>query len=142
MKKYYFLIPVIILLAFSSCKETSELSDKNEDVIGAYQYTGNKNGMAILSEKHFIFVPYMDTVSTMVDSLNTGENIPKQILVEAGTWSMQDSIITLTFLYHSNPAKIGTTTRVTRTINGNNVDNYILGKNGEILDEVPIIRLD
>jgi hypothetical protein len=77
-----------------------------------------------------------------LDSLNTGENIPKQILVEAGTWTMQDSIITLTFLFHSNPEMIGTTARVTRTVNGNNVDNYILGTNGDVIASVPIIRLD
>ena len=129
-------------MTFSSCKETSELSDKQDEIIGAYRYTGNYNGMAILSEKHFIFVPKMDTVSAMVDSLNTGENVPNQIIVEAGTWSLQDSIVTLTFLYHSNPAKIGTSTRIARSINGNNVDNYVLGKNDEILRKVSIIKLD
>jgi len=142
MKKYFLIIPVIILVAFSSCEETTELSDKQNEVIGTYRYIGNHNGMAIFSEKHFISVPNMETESAMVDSLNTGENIPNQILVGAGTWSMQDSIITLTLSFHSNPAKTGTSIRFKHIINGNKVYHYILGKNGKVIGKVSLIKLD
>ena len=142
MKKYYLLIAAILLVAFSSCKETTELSDYQNEIIGAYQYTGSHNGMAIISEKHFIFVPYMETEFEMVDSLNSGKNIPNQIIVETGTWSLQDSIITYTFLYHSNPAKIGTSIRVKHIASGNNVDAYILGKNDEVIRKATAIKLD
>lgn len=142
MKKYFLFIPAIILLAFSSCKETSDVSDKQNELIGAYQYTGKQNGMAIISEKYFLFVPYMDTVSAKLDSLNTGENMPKQISVEAGTWSIQDSIVTFTFLYHSNPARIGTSIRVTYAIDGNNYTHNILGANGEVIGRGSTIKLD
>lgn len=141
-KKYFLIVLAIMLVAFSSCKETSDLSDYKDEIIGTYQYTGNSNGMAIYSETHFIFVPKMDTVSTKVDSLNIGENVPNQILVEAGTWSLQDSIVTHTFIYHSDLAKIGTSMRAKIIIKGNNGDAYVLGENDEVLGKASAIKLD
>ena len=129
-------------MAFSSCKETTELSDYQNELIGAYRYTGNHNGMIIISKEYFLMVPNMETESAMVDSLNTGENVSKQIYFGAGTWSVQDSIVTCTFQNHSNPASIGSTIRFTRTINGNNVDHYVLGKNDEVIGRGSSIKLD
>ncbi len=78
----------------------------------------------------------------MVDSIDIGENNPKQLIVESGTWTLQDSIITYTFLYHSNPARIGTSIRIKHIASGNNVDGYFLGKNDEVNSKVTAIKLD
>jgi hypothetical protein len=142
MKKYFLIIPVIILVAFAACTETTELSEKQNEIIGAYQFTGNNNGMAIFSENNFLIVSNLETESATVDSLNTGMNLPKQIVIEAGTWSLQDSIFTNTYSYHSNPAKIGTYTRFKITTVGNKRDTYILGKNDEVIGIVTAIKLD
>jgi hypothetical protein len=142
MKKYFLLIAAIILVAFSSCNETTELSDMQNQIIGAYRYTGNNNGMGIYSEKHFIFVPKMETEVEMLDSSNTSENKTKQIIVEAGTWTLQDTIITNTFTYHSNPAKIGTSMQVALSFNGNDVVYYVLGKDNEVIRKGSAIKLD
>ena len=124
MKKYFLIIPAIILVAFSSCKETTELQDMRSEIIGAYRYTGDLNGLIIVSEKHFLAVPKMENEIESDDSLNTAENKPKQIFVESGTWSLQDSIITYTRQYHTNPKLIGTKVRVKHV--ANNYDNIVV----------------
>ena len=132
MKEYLWTISAIILLAFVSCKETTGSKDVQNEIIGTYQYTGNLDGIAITAEDYFIFAVNMGTGSAMADSLNTGKNITNQFMVEAGTWSMQDSIVTCTILYDSNPAMVGTSFRYTYTLNGNNFTYNVLGDNGEI----------
>jgi len=89
--------------------------------------------MAIINETHFIFIYRMKTESVIVDSLNTGEDLPNPFFVEGGTWTMQDSIVTCTLLYDSNPAMIGTSFRFIPTFNGNITTYKVLGDNDEVV---------
>lgn len=144
MKKFFLLILVIILVTFSACKEAIEVSNYHDEILGAYRYTGNYNGMAILSDKHFLFVPNMKTDTTLTDSLTTAKKIRNLAFVESGTWTMQDSIITYTFQFHSNPSKIGTSVRVKHIANSENdtVVGQILGENDEVIYSAKLIKLD
>lgn len=142
MKKCFLLIPAIILVAFTSCMEKTELSDKENEILGAYQYTGNRDGMAIIAKNYFIFVGSMNTESAMDDSLDTAENIQNEFSVEAGKWSLQDSIVTCTSLYNSNPASVGTSFRWTYDIDGDNYTFNVLGDNGEVIGRGSAIKLN
>jgi len=129
-------------MAFSSCTETDELSDKEHEIIGTYQYTGNRDGMSIIAKDYFIFTGIVNTESAMADSLNTAENRRNEFSVEAGKWSIQDSIVTCTSLYNSNPAGVGTSFRWTYTIDGDNYTFNILGDNGEVIGKGTAIKLN
>jgi len=91
MKNYLIIVPVAILMSFSSCQVEEEETKEQNEIIGVYQYTGNMEGVSVMTEKHFVFFARSIIESLPYDSLDIQTKY-KSLTIHAGKWTIQDSI--------------------------------------------------
>ncbi len=142
MKNYLIIVPVAILMSFSSCQELDEQTKEQNEIVGVYQYTGNREGISVMTEKYFIFFGKAKSESAIVDSSNTYQNKYNSFSIHAGKWTMQDSVITCNILFDKDPAGIGTSFRFKYSTDGDKFISYILGENDEVIGKATNIRLE
>lgn len=141
MKNYLIIVPVAILMSFSSCQVVEEETKEQNEIIGVYQYTGNMEGVSVMTEKHFVFFARSIIESLPYDSLDIQTKY-KSLTIHAGKWTIQDSIITCNILFDKNPAAIGTSFRFKYKTEGDKFISYVLGSNDEVVGTATNIRLE
>lgn len=107
MKNYFILIAVAIIMSLSSCQQKEQHSKVQNDIVGVYQYIDGREGLSVITEKYFIFTGRWKHEPSPVDSDDYYEKEYKTLFIEAGTWTMQDSIITCSQLFGKEPSDNG-----------------------------------
>ena len=121
MKKYNILIALAIILSFSSCQQKEEQSDTQDEIVGVYQMTGNREGMFVMTEKYFVYAARAKNESSAVDSIDYYKNEYNLLRAEAHTWTRQDSIINCTYLFDKDSSNIGQSWRFTYSFKGDTI---------------------
>ena len=142
MKKYNILIAVAIIMSFSSCQQKEEQSNTQNEIVGVYQLTDNREGMLAITEKYFVYAARAKNESSAVDSIDYYKNEYNLLKAEGHTWTMQDSIITCTYLFDKDSSKIGQTFRWTYSFKGDTLLVNILNPNNEVIAIVSAIKLE
>ena len=141
MKNSLIIVPIAILMSFSSCKVDVEETIYQNEIVGVYQYIDNIEGMSIMTEKHFIFFARYKLESTPYDSLDIQSKF-SSFDIHAGKWTLQDSVITCNILFDKNPSAIGTSFRFKYNIEGERFNSFVLGPNDEVVGTATNIRLE
>lgn len=124
---------IITLVIAYSCQSNQKFDKRTSDIIGAYQYTGNLEGVALYDENHFAFT--FRTKTNKPDSALTIEEKYNSLESSAGTWTAKDSVVTLTMTFHKNPKMIGTIHRFVYKNNGNEHNYRLIDQNGKTIGE-------
>jgi len=141
MKKYLILIAGAMLMFFSSCQQNKKQPDTQNNVAGVYQYIDGREGISIMTDKYFLFTGrWKDDPSTVESEINY-EKEYKTLFLEAGTYTMQDSIITCNLLFGKKPSDTGTSFRFTFTFKGDTAIFHVLNEDGEIAGTGATLRL-
>jgi hypothetical protein len=141
MKKFFFLTAVVLSITFSSCQQNKKPSTEQSDVVGVYQYTGNLEGMSIWTDKYFVAAAKNKNEPSEVDSTDFYKHAYQSLVMEAGTWTQEDSIVTCTYLFAKNPSLVGKTFRFTYNSEGDNFSYHVLNENNERIGGGSTIRL-
>jgi len=142
MKKYNILIAVAIIMSFSSCQQKEEQSNTQDELVGVYQMTGNREGICAITEKYFVYAARAKNESSAVDSIDYYKNEYNLLRAEGCTWTRQDSIITCTFLFNKDSSKIGQSWRFTYSFKGDTFFTNVLNDNNEVILSVSAIKLE
>lgn len=121
---------IAIVVLFSSCQQKEKQLSK-DDLIGVYKYVG-REGLAIWTEKYFVAAATWRHEPLPVDSTDYYKREYRSIMMEAGTWTMQDSIINCTLLFGKEPSDSATSFRFTCSFRGDTCIFHILKENGEV----------
>ena len=127
------------LIVGFSCQSNQKSGKNTSDLVGAYEYTGNLEGMALSDESHFAFT--YKRKSGKPDSLLTVEEKYNAIQANAGTWTLKDSIVTLTITFSKDPKMVGTVHRFVYNNIGNKHTYRIIDKNGKTIREGFAIKI-
>lgn len=130
---------IIAIIAGSSCQSNQESNKSASDIIGAYEYTGNLEGIALYDESHFAFT--FRTKTNKPDSAMTCEERFNSIESNAGTWTVKDSIVTLTITFHKDPKMIGTIQRFVYKNIGNEHNYRLIDQNGRTIGKGTAIKI-
>lgn len=129
MKKLKIIALAIIALAVAySCKNVQKSDKVTSDIVGAYEYTGDLEGFALYDESHFAFT--FRTRPDKPDSLLTVEEKYNSLESTAGTWTAQDSVVTLTVTFHKDPQMIGSVHRFVYKNSGNEHNFRLIDQDG------------
>ena len=128
-------------LSFSSCQLKEKASTKQNDIIGVYKYIDGREGLSIMTDKYFIFSGRWKHDPLPEDSADYYGKEYNTLFIEAGTWTMQDSIITCNLLFGKNPSAAGTSFRFTFTLKGDTAVFHVLNKNGEVTGKGTTLKL-
>jgi hypothetical protein len=141
MKNYLILIAAAIIMSFSSCQQKEEQSNTQNEIVGVYQPIDYAEGMLAITEKYFVYAARWKNESSAVDSIDHYENEYNLLRAEGQTWTMQDSIITCTYLFDKDPSKIGQSWRWTYSFKGDTLLANVLNDNNEVVLSLPLIKL-
>ena len=122
----------------SSCNSrTAENENVGSPIVGTWEYTGDVHGMAIWTENNFIFFASFKPDSLFKDSLNSEGMLDryKTMAVLAGTYTIQDSIVTCTNKYAKNPQSVGDTWRWQYSVSGDELHWKVMDDNGKVTGE-------
>ena len=142
MKKYNILISVAIIMSFSSCQQKVEQSNTQNEIVGVYQPIDYAEGMCAITEKYFVYAARWKNESSAVDSIDYYKNEYNLLRAEGCTWTMQDSIITCTYLFDKESSKIGQSWRFTYSFKGDTCIFNVLNDNNEVILSVSGLRLE
>jgi hypothetical protein len=142
MKKYNILIAAAIIMSFSTCQPKEEQSNTQNEIVGVYQPIDNPEGMIAITEKYWVYAARWKNESSAVDSIDYYKNEYNLLRAEGCTWTMQDSIITCTFLFDKDPSMIGQSWRFTYSFNGDTCIFNALNDNNEIYLSVSALKLE
>jgi len=142
MKKYNLLIAFAIIMSFSSCQQKEEQSNAKHEIIGVYQPIDYADGMIAITEKYWVYAARWKNESTTVDSIDFYKNEYNLLRAEGCTWTMQDSIITCTYLFDKESSKIGQSWRFTYSFDGDTLLANVLNDNNEVILSVSALRLE
>ena len=142
MKKYLMLIAAAIIMSFSSCHQKEEQSNIQNEIVGVYQPIDYAEGMMAITEKYFVYAARWKNESSAVDSIDYYKNEHNLLRAEGCTWTMQDSIITCTHLFHKESSKIGQSFRFTYSFNGDTCIFDLLNENDEIYLSLSALKLE
>ena len=142
MKKYSILIAAAIIMSFFSCQQNEEQSNRQNEIVGVYQPIDYAEGMLAITEKYFVYAARWKNESSAVDSIDYYENEYNLLRAEGCTWTMQDSIITCTYLFDKDSSNIGQSWRFTYSFKGDTLIANILNDNNEVILILPLIKLE
>jgi len=142
MKKYSILIAAGIIMSFSACQQKEKPSNTQNEIIGVYQFTDNPEGILTMTEKYFVYAARWKNESSAVDSIDYYENEYNLLRAEGCTWTMQDSIITCTYLFHKDSSNIGQSFRFTYSFEEDSVLFNILNSNNDVVLSLSAIKLE
>ena len=142
MKKYKILIAAAVIMSFFACQEKEEQSDTQNEIVGVYQPIDYAEGMIAITEKYFVYAARWKNESSAVDSIDHYENEYNLLRAEGCTWTMQDSIITCTYLFEKDSSNIGQSFRWTYSFKGDTMLANILNSNNHVILSLPSIRLE
>jgi hypothetical protein len=142
MKKYNILIALAILMSFTSCQQKEEQSNTQHEIVGVYQPIDYAEGMIAITEKYWVYAARWKNESSAVDSIDHFENEYNLLRAEGCTWTMQDSIITCTYLFDKDPSKIGKSWRWAYSFKGDTLFANVLGDNNEVILSLSAIKLE
>ena len=128
---------LITIMSVSSCDQNMDREENVANIIGTWEYTGNRSGMAIFDDKNFIFFTMSKPDSLFGDSLTLDELRDRynSINTTAGTYVIRDSLVTCTIKYAKTPNIRGNTFRWTYTLVGDSLHFKILDENGKVRNE-------
>lgn len=130
---------IIVLIAYNSCQSNQGSEKRTSDIIGAYAYTGNLEGIALYDESHFSFT--FRTKMNKPDSVLTCEERYNSLQANAGTWTIKDSIVTLTCTFHKDPRMIGTVHRFVYKNIGNEHHYRLIDQEGKTISQGTAIKI-
>ena len=136
------LIAAAIIMSFSTCQQKEKQSDTQNEIVGVYQPIDYAEGMMAITEKYFVYAARWKNESSAVDSIDYYKNEYNLLRAEGCTWTMQDSIITCTFLFHKDSSKIGQSFRWTYSFKGDTMLANILNDNNEVILSVSAKKLE
>ena len=142
MKKYLMLVAAVVIMSFSACQGEKEQSNTQNEIVGVYQMTGNREGMLAITEKYFVYAARSKNESSTVDSIDYYKNEYNSLRAEGQTWTMQDSIITCTYLFDKDSSKIGQSWRWTYSFKGDTLLANKLNDNNEVELSLSLIKLE
>ena len=142
MKKYNILIAAAIIMSFSTCQQKEEQSNAQHEIVGVYQPIDYADGMMAITEKYFVYAARWKNESSAVDSLDYYRNEYNLLRAEACTWTMQDTIITCTYLFDKDSSKIGQSWRFTYSSKGDTLVANILNSNNDVILSLSALRLE
>ena len=142
MKKYNILVAAAIIMSFSSCQQKEKQSATQNEVVGVYQFTDNPEGMFVMTEKYFLYASRWKNESSIVDSIDHYENEYNLLRMEGCTWTMQDSIITCTYIFNKDSSEIGQSFRWTYSFKGDSILVNVLNSNNEVILSLSGIKLE
>jgi len=131
----------IMMVLFSSCRQKEKASSDRNAIVGVYQYIDGREGLSIITDRYFIFSGRWQHDPLPEESEAYYEKEYKTLFIEAGTWTMQDSIITCKLLFGKNPSAVETSFRFTFTFRGDTAIFHILNKNGEVTGKGSTLKL-
>jgi len=126
MKKYNILIALAIIMSFSTCQQKEEQSNTQNEIFGVYQPIDYADGMIAITEKYWVYAARWKNEYSAVDSIDYYKNEYNLLRAEGCTWTMQDSIITCTFLFDIDSSKIGQSWRFTYSFEGDSCNFNVL----------------
>jgi len=142
MKKYNILIALAIIISFSSCQQKEKQSDTQDEIVGVYQPIDYAEGMIAITEKYWVYAARWENESSPVDSIDYYKNEYDLLRAEGCTWTMQDSIITCTYLFDKDSSKIGQSWRWTYSFEGDTLFANVLNDNNEVILSVSALKLE
>ena len=142
MKKYSILIAAAIIMSFSTCQQKEEQSNTQDEIVGVYQMIDNPEGMFVMTEKYFVYAARWKNESSPVDSLDYYKNEYNLLRAEGCTWTMQDSIITCTYLFHKDSSEIGQSFRWCYSFKGDSILVNVLNPNNKVILSLSGIKLE
>ena len=102
-------------------QQKEEQSNTQDEIVGVYQMTGNREGMFVMTEKYFVYAARAKNESSAVDSIDYYKNEINLLRGEGCTWTRQDSIITCTFIFDKDSSNIGQSWRFTYSFEGDSI---------------------
>ena len=144
MKNYLILFAVAFIMAFSSCQPKEKQTNAQKDIVGIYQYIDGREGFSVITDKYFIFTGRWKHEPSPVDSEDYYEREYKSIFLEAGTWTMQDSIVSCYQLFGKNgkiPPQDKPSFRWTYSFKKDTFIFHVLNKNGEVVGTGTTLKL-
>jgi len=139
MKKYNLRIALAIIMSFSSCQQKEEQSNTQHELVGVYQPIDYAEGMCAITEKYFVYAARWKNESSTVDSIDYYKNEYNLLRAEGCTWTIQDSIITCTFLFDKDSRQ---SFRWTYSFKGDTLLAHVLNDNNEIYISLPFLKLE
>jgi hypothetical protein len=130
---------VYALAILYSCQSNQDSGKKASDIIGAFKYTGNLEGIALYNEDHFTFT-FRNKIDKP-DSLLTYEEKYNSLYSCAGTWKLKDSIVTCTFTFDKDPKVIGTSLRFLYDIKGDLFNYRVIDEEGKVVSNGSAIKI-
>jgi hypothetical protein len=127
----------VSILFLNACNTGTKSEKATPSVLGTWEYTGNLEGMAIVNEKEFIFMASYKPASSFGDSLTDASKLDRfnNLIIAAGTHSIQDSVVTCTNKYHINPNLVGVTWKWTYSLKEDELHWKVLDENGKVTNE-------
>ena len=98
--------------------------------------------MLAITEKYFVYAAKWKNESSAVDSIDYYKNEYNLLRAEGQTWTMQDSIITCTYLFDKDSSKIGQSWRWTYSFKGDTLLANKLNDNNEVELSLSLIKLE
>lgn len=144
MKNYLILFAVAFIITFSSCQPKEKQTNALKDIVGVYQYIDGRDGFSVITDKYFIFTGRWKHEPSPVDSEDYYEREYKSLFLEAGTWTMQDSIVSCYQLFGKNgkiPPQDKPSFRWTYSFKKDTFVFHILNKNGEVVGTGTTLKL-
>ena len=139
-KRIVFFAPVccLLLLCLQACSgPKAQKSETKPPIQGVMEYIlDNHEGLAIYSDNHFVHfaIPKHDSSKTLPLTNDEKINIYNRMIVLAGTYTVQDTIVTCTIAYHKNPNQIGNSFRYSFSIDGDILTGRVMNDKGEIVE--------
>ena len=138
-KLFRFLICAFCGLLFTGCFSREQTQqNKTNSIKGVWEYVSDDvldevKGMSFFTDSHFAFV---------VNFKNDTTASASQILAHAGSYVLQDSIVTATINHSHNPALIGQNLRWIHNSSGITATYKVLDKTGKIVESGKVKRLE
>lgn len=128
----------LVVVCMQACNgQKAKKSEAKPPIQGVMEYIlDNHEGLAIYSDKHFVHFAIPKHDSSKHLSLTDEEKIKlyNRMIVLAGTYTVQDTIVTCTIQYHKNPNQIGNSFRYSFSIDGDILTGRVMNDKGEIVE--------
>lgn len=132
-----FCVAVASIFFLNACNTNTKSEKSIPSIVGTWEFTGNREGMAILNEKEFIFIASSKPGSPSTDSLTDAAKLDRynNLIVAGGTHNIQDSVVTCITKYDVNPNMIGVTWKWTYSLKGDDLHWRTIDDNGKVINE-------
>ncbi len=127
-------------MSFFSCQQKEKPSHAKNDLVGVYKYIDGREGLSIITDQYFIFSGKWKHEPLPLDSEDYYEKEYKSLFLEAGTYTLEDTIVRCSQFFGKEPYT-DNAFRFSYSFRGDTMMFHILNKNDEIVGKGTTLKL-